>query len=60
MSGITFGQFARRERLAAGLSQQTCATALGFKNRSSFMRLEQDRSVCVSFGTERQSTVDIL
>jgi transcriptional regulator with XRE-family HTH domain len=41
---ITFGQFARRQRLAHGLSQQVCAAALGMRSRSSFTRLEQAKS----------------
>ena len=37
---MTFGEFARRKRIEAGISQQVCAEAIGLKSRSAFHKLE--------------------
>lgn len=40
---MTFGQFIKQKRQQSKLSQQSLATACGFKHRSAILRLEQDR-----------------
>lgn len=40
MFQINFSEFAKSKRLAAGLSQQECAAALGLIHRSAFLRKE--------------------
>ncbi len=42
---MIFGQFARLKRIEAGKSQQVCAEALGFADRSSFHKLEDGERV---------------
>lgn len=37
---MLFGEFARLKRVEAGLTQQQCADALGFKHRSAFLKKE--------------------
>jgi len=42
MKKLTFKQYARFKRLEAGLTQQQCAAALGFKHKTSFYDLETE------------------
>jgi len=40
---LTIGQLIRRYRLAKGLSQEQCATYLGFTHRSNYYKLESGK-----------------